>query len=191
MRVEQFVMAYRVNQDRLRAMLPQGFTSLRPVLRMNAEVRDDEMGYVELNTAAEKCGVRGWINIAHWENVPFICDGKTVEFKTPFLTLSFTGVGIEGSCPAESDNNGCFFVVEGSEHIRTTEIITSNREFCDCEFAWSFTPTDAHGVSVGKIIPAYMTEVQNVYEKQALTPQNAAAIPCELVLGSYKTIFER
>ncbi len=29
-------MAYRVEQDRLRAMLPEGFTSLRPVLRINA-----------------------------------------------------------------------------------------------------------------------------------------------------------
>ena len=39
MRVEQFVMAYHVEQDRLRAMLPRGFESLRPVLRFNAELR--------------------------------------------------------------------------------------------------------------------------------------------------------
>lgn len=40
MRVEQFVMAYGVEQDRLRALLPAGFASLRPVLRINAEIRD-------------------------------------------------------------------------------------------------------------------------------------------------------
>ena len=40
MKVEQFVMAYGVEQDRLRAILPDGFASLRPVLRVNAEVRD-------------------------------------------------------------------------------------------------------------------------------------------------------
>lgn len=40
MTVEQFVMAYGAEQDRLRALLPEGFTSLRPVLRINAEVRD-------------------------------------------------------------------------------------------------------------------------------------------------------
>lgn len=39
MTVEQFVMAYGAEQDRLRALLPEGFASLRPVLRINAEVR--------------------------------------------------------------------------------------------------------------------------------------------------------
>ena len=36
MHVQQFVMAYGVEQDRLRALLPEGLTSLRPVLRLNA-----------------------------------------------------------------------------------------------------------------------------------------------------------
>ena len=44
MKVEQYVMAYGVEQDRLRAILPKGFVSLRPVLRINAEVRDDSVG---------------------------------------------------------------------------------------------------------------------------------------------------
>ena len=35
MKIEQFVMAYGVEQDRLRAILPEGFASLRPVLRIN------------------------------------------------------------------------------------------------------------------------------------------------------------
>lgn len=59
MKIEQFVMAYGVEQDRLRAMLPEGFASLRPVLRINAEIRDGRTGYVEFNTAAEKDGMRG------------------------------------------------------------------------------------------------------------------------------------
>lgn len=58
MKIEQFVMAYGVEQDRLRAMLPEGFASLRPVLRINAEIRDGRTGYVEFNTAAEKDGMR-------------------------------------------------------------------------------------------------------------------------------------
>ena len=41
MTVEQFVMAYQVEQDRLRAMLPDGYESLRPVLRINTEIRDE------------------------------------------------------------------------------------------------------------------------------------------------------
>lgn len=43
MKVAQFVMAYEVEQDRLRALLPNGFSSLRPVLRINAEVQDGPM----------------------------------------------------------------------------------------------------------------------------------------------------
>lgn len=58
MRVEQFVMAYGVEQDRLRAILPDGFVSLRPVLRINAEIRDEKDSYVELNTAVERNGKR-------------------------------------------------------------------------------------------------------------------------------------
>ena len=56
MTVEQFVMAYGAEQDRLRALLPEGFASLRPVLRINAEVRDGKTGALEFNTAAEKDG---------------------------------------------------------------------------------------------------------------------------------------
>lgn len=59
MKVEQYVMAYGVEQDRLRAILPKEFSSLRPVLRINAEVRDDKIGYVEFNTAVEKDGSKG------------------------------------------------------------------------------------------------------------------------------------
>ena len=40
MRIEQLVMAYGVVQDRLRAMLPDGFSPLRPVLRINAGQRN-------------------------------------------------------------------------------------------------------------------------------------------------------
>lgn len=76
MKIEQFVMAYGVEQDRLRAILPDGFVSLRPVLRINAEVRDDSVGYVEFNTAVEKDGNRGWLNIGSWNNVPFERNGK-------------------------------------------------------------------------------------------------------------------
>ena len=54
MTIEQFVMAYGAEQDRLRALLPEGFASLRPVLRINAEVRDGKTGALEFNTARKK-----------------------------------------------------------------------------------------------------------------------------------------
>ena len=109
MKIEQYVMAYGVEQDRLRAMLPRGFSSLRPVLRINAEIRDEKNAYIELNTAVEKDGVRGWLNMDAWASVPWERNEKTVTFYTDFLKISFTGVGIEGGCPAEKDNEGTFF----------------------------------------------------------------------------------
>ena len=187
MKVEQFVMAYGVEQDRLRAILPEEFVSLRPVLRVNAEVRDDSVGYVEFNTAVEKDGNRGWLNIGYWNDVPFEKNGKKTTFRTDFLEISFEGVGIAGSCPAEKDNAGCYFENE----LRKPEVITINKEFCDCSFAWHFTENDAHGVSIGKTWPAIPTEVVNVYPKETFTVENAAKIPCEQVLGTYVVVFER
>ena len=187
MKVEQYVMAYGVEQDRLRAILPKGFLSLRPVLRINAEVRDDTIGYVEFNTAVEKYGNKGWLNIGYWNEVSFVRNEKTVTFKTDFLEISFTGVGVEGSCPAEKDNAGCYF----GDELRTPEIITVNKEFCDCRFAWHFSVNDAYGVSIGKTLPAIPTKSVVTYPKQEFTAKNAAAIPCEQVLGTYKVVFNR
>ena len=112
MQIEQFVMAYRIDQDRIRAMLPDGFVSLRPVLRINTELRksagskdDYNKVYVEFNTPVEAYGRRDWLNIANWQS-----------------------------------------------------------------------PVDP---------------VSHTYEKQTLTAENAAAIPCEQVLGSYIVRFAR
>ena len=190
MQIEQYVMAYGAEQDRLRAILPEGFVSLRPVLRFNAEIWDSSCGYVEFNTAVEKDGIRGWLNIGYWENVPFERNGKTVTFRTDFLELSFTGVGIESSCPAEKDNGGCYFL-SAAEELWKPEILTVGKEFCDCRFRWKFTDADAHGESIGKTLPAYPTEVKTVYPKEAFIVQNAARIPCEQVLGTYVVRFER
>lgn len=188
--IEQFVMAYGVDQDRLRALLPEGFQSLRPVLRINAEIRDGKTGYLELNTAVEKDGIRGWLNIAAWENVPFTREGKTTVFRPDHLEISFTGVGIRGGCPAEKDNAGCFFPGR-TPALRPSEEITSDKEFCDCRFRWSYTPGDARGVSIGKTLPAIPTPPRTAYPKQALTAPNAAKVPCQQVLGSYQVRFER
>ena len=134
MTVEQFVMAYGAEQDRLRALLPEGFASLRPVLRINAEVRDGKTGALEFNTAAEKADNRGWVNIGRWDDVPFTKDGKKTTFTLPELTISFTGVGIEGGCPAEKDNVGCYYLKtvrlrscprRGSQQTRNSATVNS------------------------------------------------------------------
>lgn len=194
MTVQQFVIAYEVEQDKLRAMLPEGFSSLRPVLRINAEIREDNTIYLELNTPVSAQKKRGWLNIAHWDNkmteIIYQKNGKTTTFITPFLTIRFTTVGIEGSCPAEKDNDGCFFIGKSIE-LRFPEQITANKEFCDCEFAWKFSENDAHGISTGKTLPAFATEPKIQYPKQKFTAQNAAIIPCQQVLGCYAVTFEQ
>lgn len=195
MNVEQYVMAYRVEQDRLRAMLPEGFVSLRPVLRFNAEIREDNAGtraYVELNTPAEARGKRGWLNIARWEGDPvtFTREGKTVIFRSPFLSLSFTGAGLEGGCPAERDNAGCFYLGEDPDFV-PAETVAVNKEFCDCVFAWSFRPGDARGESTRETLPAFPTAAEKTYPKAPLTAEEAASIPCDQVLGCYAVRFVR
>ena len=187
MQIEQFVMAYGVEQDRLRAILPEGFTSLRPVLRINGEIRDGAEGYLEFNTAVEKDGVRGWLNIGSWDRVPFMRAGKTTVFRTALLEISFTGEGLAGGCPAEQDNAGCFFR-DGS--FQAAEHVTANKEFCDCAFAWQL-PGGASGVSIGRTLPDLPTEVNTVYPRQACTAEHAAVTPCDQVLGTYKVTFDR
>ena len=189
MRIEQYVMAYGVEQDRLRAILPAGFGSLRPVLRFNAEIRDDESVYIEFNTAVEKDGKRGWINIGCWDDVRFEREGKKTTFRNENLEISFRAVGIEGSCPAEKDNEGCFFIGE-KEEFRPAEQISVNKEFCDCEFRW-LIEDGTFGKSIGETIPAYPEEINNSYAKVPFTVENAAVIPCRQVLGSYVVKFDR
>ena len=61
MEIQQFVLAYQAEQDRLRALLPAGVESLRPVLRINAELRGGPAGtvYLELNTPVAAFGEPG------------------------------------------------------------------------------------------------------------------------------------
>ena len=108
----------------------------------------------------------------------------------PFLTLTYTGTGITGGWPAEHDNEGCYYI-GGDIEFRPAEKIEGNKEYCDCEFAWHFHCGDACGRSEGRTIPAYDTKPAVKYDKITLTAENAAAIPCEQVLGAYSVRFTR
>lgn len=188
MKIEQFGMAYGVEQDRLRALLPEEFASLRPVLRVNAEIRGGQSAYLEFNTAIQSGDVRGWLNIGAWENVSFEKQGKATVFTTDALTIRFTPVGIEGGCPVEKDNAGCFFKNGDSWTLRPAEKIDVRKEFCDCEFAWR---SGTHGVNLGKTLPAFPSELCISYPAQPFCVSSAAVIPCDQVLGSYVVRFER
>ena len=191
MKVEQFVMAYAVEHDRLRAMMPEGFDSLRPVLRINAEICRDE-AYLEFNTPVAAYGKRGWLNIGHWNSMETKLTARRkdsgVEFNAPFLEIVFTAVGIEGKCPAEKDNDGCWFIENRDVRLIPPEKIETKKEFCDCRFKWKFGEEDAYG---RKTLPAVSMEQRTEYERMPLTVEAAAGIKCEQMLGQYKVIFER
>lgn len=193
--VERFVMAYKVEQDRLRAMLPAGYRSLRPVLRINTEIRDDKILYIEFNTPVEADGRRGWLNIDNWKSsndpgMEFRRNGDEVCISTPFLQLSYYGTGAYGGCPAEQDNEGCYYIGNDIE-FRPAEIIEEREEYCCCKFSWSFSDDDAHGESDGSMLPAKFTMMQHQYESVPFTAENAAAIRCRQVLGAYVVRFKR
>ncbi len=189
MQIEQYVMAYKIEQDRIRALLPDSCESLRPVLRINAEIEDENSATLEFNTAVKCKDFKGWLNIGRWQNVTFRKDGRRTVFSLPFLEIEFTAVGVKGSCPAEKDNDGCVFLKENK--VRKAEQILSEKEFCDCAFAWHFSDNDAKGESIGKTLPAISEESKTQYERAELSPENTASIPCEQVLGSYKVSFDR
>ncbi len=189
MEIRQFVMAYRVEHDRLRAVVPEAYTSLRPVLRINAEIRGGKL-YLEFNTPVARDGFRGWLNIGCWDDATGVTlerDGGAYIFRLPCLKIRFAPVGIRGGCPAERDNDGCIY----QGRIVKPDTIANNKEFCDCAFAWRFADGNAHGESIGKTLPAAPEEVSRKYPRQPFTPEAAAAIPCEQVLGTYTVIFSR
>lgn len=192
MKVEQFVMAYKIEQDRIRAVLPDNFESLRPVVRINAEIRNEQEVYLECNTPVSSEGKRGWLNIDHWNShIKYERSGTAVTFYSPFIEITYTRVGVEGGCPAEKDNDGCFFLKEKPD-FRPSESIENNKEFCDCKFQWKLTENSTGGISVGgKSVPAFLTECKVAYPKQEMTIQNVAEIPCEQILGAYCVCFER
>ncbi len=189
MHIEQFVMAYGVEQDRLRAILPEGFASLRPVVCFNAEVWDGCRAHLEFLTAVSHDGRRGWLNIGCWEDVLFEQKDGFTTFRTEQLTLTFRRAGIQGGCPAERDNDGCYFLETGT--LRPPEDITAAKEFCDCTFQWNLDGRGTGGRSIGKTLPAIPTSPRTVYPRQAFTVAHAAVIPCEGVLGSYVVEFVR
>lgn len=179
MKVEQFVTAYRSNHDRIKALIGKEYESLRPVLRINIEIIHDNVrgDYVriELNTPVASKGKRGWLNLMLWESpktkigytitdkhfgeptpsADGITKGMTTEFLTDFLDIEFTGVGIEGGCPAENDNDGCFYTGNGIETFIPSESINSHKEYCDCELLWTEYLHDAMKIPVDENLGAY------------------------------------
>jgi len=187
--VEQYVMAYRADHDEIKALLPEGYESLRPVLRINVEVITDPEGYdpeyiyIEFNTPVAAAGKRGWLNLTAWDNEwTDIVGIKGEEFTrfiadfdgTEFLDIEFRGTGREGGCPKENDNDGIFFIEadSGDTTFAEAEEILEHKEYCDCKFTWQMPDSD------------------DFTDKPELIRQ-AAGIKCDEVLGAYRVNFIR
>lgn len=130
--------------------------------------------------------MRGWLNIGAWEDVSVARSGAEVCFRTDFLEICFAPVGIEGSCLAERDNAGCFFPGR-TPQLRPPEQICVKKNFAIAPLPGILLGA----MRTGKTLSAVPTPVRTVYLKRECAPQNAAAIPCEQVLGAYVVRFAR
>ena len=189
--VEQYVMAYSAEHARIKELLAEGFSSLRPVLRLNAELItpagccDERAAHarIEFNTPVEGRGKRGWLNLivldGRCADIAIERDGAATALAVSMgghklLNIRFTRVGREGGCPKEDDNDGTFYSAYTADKcvFSPVEIIDGRKEYCDCEFDWS-VPLAA--------VPPYNAE----------TLVRAAGIPCEKILGAYAVNFLR
>ena len=68
--------------------------------------------------------------IENWEDAAFETDGRVTTFRTEHLEITFTGTGIEGVCPAERDNDGCYVCEDGGVTLAPSKVF----------FAAAYTP---------------------------------------------------
>jgi len=170
MRVKQYVMAYRADHDKIKALLPSEFESLRPVLRINVEIHRpgtaEESIRIEFNTPVSAYGKRGWLNLHLWESADtflYYQDSgprNTRTFFAPFLTVAHTPLGREGGCPAEQDNDGCFYRKEDQFSFIPAEPIDQKKEYCDCQFMWTIPFAPAMEIPCQEILGAYQVEFE-------------------------------
>lgn len=186
MKIKQFVMAYSANHSSIKALLNDKFESLRPVLRINVEVITDDLenSYIriELNTPVAANGKRGWLNLKVWESptteiIYNILDndsikkardtenkvkGSTSVFSTDFLTIEYKSTGVVGGCPAENDNDGCFYLEGDKITFINSEKIDAFKEYSNCTFEWKKPIMTAMQIPTEKILGAYLVEFDRV-----------------------------
>lgn len=174
MRVKQYVMAYRADHEKIKSLHSPGYESLRPVLRINVEIHSpgtpEESLRIEFNTPVIAHGKRGWLNLNLWESADtFIAyqDTKprnTRTFFTPFLAIAYTPLGREGGCPAENDNDGCFYLNGEEFTFIPAESIRQHKEYCDCQFQWTNPFTEAMTIPCQEVLGAYWVEFERKRE---------------------------
>lgn len=89
MQATQFVMAYGVEQDRLRAILPEG---LPPCGRCFGSTGRSGVKKAFSNSGQpwKETGKGGWLSIGSFSNVPFEVIEKATAFQGELLEIAFT-----------------------------------------------------------------------------------------------------
>lgn len=193
-RVEQYVMACRINPEVIDPILPEEFRSLRPVLRINAErigEPNEDFWRIELNTPVNWGQMKGWLNLATWENnaaaiaawkaaygvskayarihaeyVDNCLELTAAVEDDPFLTIRFARTGESGGCPHEADNMGTFLQGKAGEAMmfQMADNIDQPKEYCNCTFFWSSVQLPAKtAVRVRTIMSAGTEEILGAY----------------------------
>lgn len=164
MKVKQYVVAYKADHSMIKKLLPKGFESLRPVLRINVECYDgdDDWGYIEFNTPVSAREKKGWLNIASWLEKP------------EYMHLEFTPAGRKGGCPYEKDNEGCFYwdYNVGDYRFLEAELVEEDKECCDCSLNWELPPANE-----------FVDDDERI--------RSFIRLPVEEILGAYTVEFER
>lgn len=89
MQATQFVMAHGVEQDRLRAILPEGLPPCGR--RFGSTGRSGEKkAFSNSGQPWKETGKGGWLSIGSFSNVPFEVIEKTTAFQGELLEIAFT-----------------------------------------------------------------------------------------------------
>jgi len=89
MQATQFVMAHGVEQDRLRAILPEG---LPPCGRCFGSTgrSGEKKAFSNSGQPWKETGKGGWLSVGSFSNVPFEVIEKTAAFQGELLEIAFT-----------------------------------------------------------------------------------------------------
>lgn len=89
MQATQFVMAYGVEQDRLRAILPEGLPPCGRCFGSTGRF-GEKKAFSNSGQPWKETGKGGWLSIGSFSNVPFEVIEKATAFQGELLEIAFT-----------------------------------------------------------------------------------------------------
>jgi hypothetical protein len=143
--VEQYVVVYSGDQEKIAALLPEGYESSDNVLRIEVEVVNDldgmegEQIFIEVNTPVEGEDGPEWLELVSWESMWTDIFGMTDGTFTRF-TADF----------------------DGTEFLDIT--FTENDGECDCQFRWQDPENDYFSDKPEIAVPVMAVEPEEILD---------------------------